>query len=97
MTQHTLKPKKLAAERGDKAKRGRSISIEFKQDFESIRIYINGLIHLFLLKKTFMGFTAYLQNGCYYIEFCTTGKRILLIHENRETWAVILKTLNDNL
>jgi hypothetical protein len=71
--------------------------ITIEQDFESIRIYINGLIHLYLLKKTFVGFTSYLQNGCYIIEFCTSGKRILLIHEKREMWEAILKLLNDIL
>lgn len=70
--------------------------IEFKQDFESIRIYIDGIIHIYIIKKFFQGFSCYKQQGLYYIEIYLK-KTILIAHEDKNNWTDILKCLNDNI
>jgi hypothetical protein len=71
--------------------------IAFEQDFESMRVYIDGLIHVYILKKFFRGFTSYKQSGCYFIELWFDNKRELICHEQKENWIAILKLLDDNL
>lgn len=70
--------------------------IEFNQDFESIRILIGGVPHIYIIKKFFHGFSSYKQHGIYYIEIYLK-KTILIAHEDRDNWIQILKLLNENL
>jgi len=74
----------------------RKQKIEFRQDFESIRILIDGIVHLYIIKKYFQGFSSYKQLGIYYIEIYI-NKTILIAHEDKNNWIAILKLLNENL
>jgi hypothetical protein len=72
-------------------------AITFAQDFESFRIYIDGLIHVYVVKKYFTGFTSYKQSGCYFIELWFENKRELIAHETKDNWIAILKLIDENL
>lgn len=62
------------------------------------RILINGLPHLVLETRQFMGFHSWKDSDslcC--IEFITKTNKVRVEYDNEDKWKRILKALNDNL
>jgi hypothetical protein len=66
---------------------------------KDLRIYIDGILHVHLLSDRYVGMQAWIErDGKYCIELTVSeGKNILMEYENKETWAAILKLLDENL
>lgn len=69
--------------------------VRVEQDFTVIRVFIDNLLHAYVIKSKFNGLSSYMQDGIYYIEIVFDTKRLLLCHENRDLWEQILATLNE--
>lgn len=64
----------------------------------SIRILINGYIHLLVKEDEFLGFQSWIENKRkFFIEIYLKNGKILLGYDVREKWELILKLLNENL
>lgn len=72
--------------------------ITFDQNIDSWRLYINGALYIYILKKSFIGFISYIQGSAYYIEVHTGEKgKIYICQEGRENWLEMLRLLDENL
>ncbi len=71
---------------------------DLKIDFYYIKLYVTGLLFLFIVRKDFVGFHAWMDNnGKYSIEFVTRKKNILTELDNKEKWQSVLKLLDEKL
>lgn len=69
------------------------ISVEFDQ----IKIYINGLVHISLKKSKVLGYQSWTETKAlysYYIRFYLDGGNILATYDDKEKWQEILILLN---
>ncbi len=72
--------------------------ITCESDPEDIRIFINGIIHLYLRRSELVSFQSwYINKGCCRIEIYTTSRDILLEYNSVEKWKIILNLLNENI
>jgi hypothetical protein len=74
------------------------MKVELKINHYSIKLYIDGLVHLFIWRKEFVGFQSWSDgNNKYAIEFTTTTNCITIEQDKKEKWVQILKTLDEGL
>ena len=75
--------------------------IEIKRDFQSLKIYINGLLHLEIRMNNHDGVQSWYEGSkkkMYFIEFYRKeGNPILLAYDEYENWKTILKLIDDNI
>lgn len=72
-------------------------NIEFKQDYKTWRILINGLPHLIICREGFLGIHTYYDSEECYIEIFMRDGKGIIIHEKEENWKEILRLLDANL
>ncbi len=68
--------------------------ITSQADISTLKVFIDGCLHVCIFKKTLGGFQSYFQDGQHYIELWVNGKRQLLIYEKEEVWKAVLNSLN---
>lgn len=74
------------------------MKIELRINHYSIKLYIDGFIHVFIWRKDFVGIHSWSDgNGMYNIEFYTTTNCILSQMDTKEKWLDILKELDEKL
>lgn len=75
--------------------------INVTSDLDSLRIYINTLIHFHLKKNEYIGMQSWIagtKKKRYYIEiYIREGESITLEYEKIEIWSEILNKLDENL
>ncbi|HRP30467.1 MAG TPA: hypothetical protein PKV73_01180 [Agriterribacter sp.] len=74
------------------------MNVELKINFYTIKLFIDGYIHLFIWRKDFVGFQSWSDgNDKCTIEFYTKTNKITLEQDTKEKWLTILKELNNKL
>jgi tRNA A37 threonylcarbamoyladenosine biosynthesis protein TsaE len=71
-----------------------------KSDHRDLRIYINGVLHVHLLKSSYVTLQSYLvgsENQIYHIDIYTTSTLLDLEYDDRELWITILNLLDKNI
>lgn len=71
-----------------------------KSDHRDLRIYINGSLHIHLLKSNYLMLQSYLvgsENQIYHIDIYTTSTLLDLEYDDRELWVEILNLLDKNI
>lgn len=73
-------------------------TITCESDSLTLRIFINGILHFYILKTELISFQSWYvnKNHCC-IEIYTATKDIQLEYNSVEKWKIILQLLNDNL
>lgn len=75
--------------------------ITIKKDFRSLRIYINGLLHLDILMESYLGLQSWLEgtnNYIYFIEFYLKGEdAIICEYDDKDIWKEILTLIDKNI
>lgn len=66
------------------------------RDWQSIRIYIDKILYLYLPLKGFNGLQAFLEDDRYLIEIYNK-KTIVLEFREKDKWEKVLKHLDENL
>lgn len=70
---------------------------------KDVRIYIDGILHLLVLRKKFIGIQSWFEFSTertykiYKIEIYTKNKTVLVEHYNKKSWTTILNLLDKNL
>lgn len=71
------------------------------RDFKSLKIYIDGLLHLELPMNNHCGVQSWLEGSnkqMYFIEFYRKeGNSILLEYDDKDIWCEILKLIDYNI
>lgn len=72
------------------------MNLEIKIDHYDFKILIDGLIHVHILRKEYVGFQSWMdKNGKYVIEFNTKTTSIKTEQDSKEKWLQILTALNE--
>ena len=75
--------------------------IKIKRDFQSLRIYINDILHLEIRMNNHDGVQSWCEGTkkkMYFIEFYRKqGTPVLMGYENFEDWKTILKLIDENI
>ncbi len=72
-----------------------SVNVTTEQNFESLKIKINGLLFICLKRSQLLGFQSWKQNGKYLIEFYLSGNSsILTEYDKGDLWEAILQELD---
>jgi len=67
--------------------------IKVETNYNSLRIFINGILHLSIKKNELISVQSWLIENLYIIEYTTKDTEILTEYVDRETWETILKGL----
>lgn len=77
------------------------MTVTCKNDYRDLKIYVNGLLHLHMLKKEYLMFQSYLigsnNSKSYYIEIYCSNQKMNLEYDNKKLWKKILLLLDENL
>lgn len=73
------------------------MNVEIKKDYYKIKIFFNGVIHLCLDKKEFIGYQSWTDGFYFSIEYYTKTQTILTEQDTRDKWIEILKELDKKL
>lgn len=70
-----------------------------KRQYEQLRIYINGILHIQLKLQDLIGFQSWIHGEReYYIEYYFQGNnKITTAYGEKDKWVAILKLLEDNI
>ena len=75
--------------------------IKIKRDFQNLRIYINGILHLEIRMNNHDGVQSWYEGSkkkMYFIEFYRKeGGPILMGYDEFEIWETILKLIDENI
>lgn len=76
----------------------KKMKIEVKQDFYKTKVLINGLPHISIETKDYVGFNSWCDsdNDCS-IGFITKTNKFVVEYDTKEKWIKILKALNQYL
>ena len=71
------------------------MQVTSKISHASVRIYINGVLHLHIVRETFLGLSAWLyeREGMYYIEIVLRDGTIATDYDRRDLWTSVLTEL----
>ncbi len=75
------------------------MKVEVQLNFYDIKILVNGLPHVYLSRKEFVGFQSYFENEskCS-IEFhCKGGVVVTTEYDSMDKWKAVLRELNKKL
>ena len=74
------------------------MKVDVKLNFYDIRVMVNGLPHVVIDRREYVGYQSYFENEtkCT-IEFYTKTNVIVCEYDSIEKWKKILKALNDKL
>lgn len=71
------------------------MKVEVQINHYDIRILIDGLPHLYILRKEFVGYQSWADDdGMFVIEYCTTKNKIRTEQDTKGKWMQILVELN---
>jgi hypothetical protein len=71
------------------------MKVELLIDHYTIKLMIDELIHVYLLRDEFVGFQSWAdKKDQYSIEFYTKTNSILTEQDNKDKWLAILRELN---
>lgn len=71
------------------------MEITYKVDYYTIKILINELPHIYIVKKNFLGYHTWWDNEYQFvIEFVLKGNLLKVEYDNRETWEQVLRLLD---
>ncbi len=74
------------------------MKVELKINHYSIKLYIDGFVHVHIWREEFIGYTSWSDgNGMYNIEFITKTNSILSQMDTKDKWIEILKVLDEGL
>ena len=74
------------------------MNVELKIDHYTIKLFIDGYIHVFIRREQFVGFSSWSDgNNKYAIEYYTITNSILTEQDSKEKWLSILNELNNKL
>ena len=73
-------------------------NITCEADPEDIRIFINGILHIFIRRSELVCLQSwYINKWCCKIEIYTTSRDIMFEYNSVEKWKTILNLLNENI
>ena len=71
------------------------------RDFQSLKIYVNDLLHVEVPMKNHNGLQSWIEGSnkhTYFIQFYRKqGESIILEYDDREIWADILRLIDANI
>jgi len=71
------------------------LKVDIKINHYSIKIFIDGFIHVFMWRNEFIGFQSWCDgNGKYSIEFYTKTNTFLTEQDTKDKWLTMLEELN---
>lgn len=74
------------------------MDVQIKINHYDLRIMINGLPCVYILRKEFCGFQSWNDDeSMFVIEFYTKKNKIRTEWDTREKWETVLKALNNKL
>lgn len=73
------------------------MKVEIKINYYKIKILIDGLPHISINRKDFIGYHSWQDDSHYSIEFYTKTNKILTEQDSKEKWILILKKLDQYL
>jgi hypothetical protein len=74
------------------------MNVELKIDHYTIKLLIDGYIHVFIRREQFVGFSSWSDgNNKYAIEYYTITNSILTEQDTKDKWLSILNELNNKL
>ena len=74
------------------------MNVELKIDHYTIKLFIDGYIHVFIRREQFVGFSSWSDgNNKYAIEYYTITNSILTEQDSKDKWLSILNELNNKL
>jgi len=75
------------------------MTADITHTIKDLRIYIDGLLHVHLLSKNYVGMQSWIDGDkTYCIELTVSeGKNILMSYDSKELWVELLKLLDKNL
>ena len=74
------------------------MNVELKINHYTIKLLIDGYIHVFIRREQFIGFSSWDDgNNKFAIEYYTTSNSILTEQDSKEKWLQILTELNNKL
>lgn len=71
--------------------------VSIKVKWCSIKIYINNILHLEILKNEIVAVQSWVNDGKYIIEYSLTNRDIKTEYYSRETWESILTQWDQNV
>lgn len=72
---------------------------DIKVSANSIKLYINELLHLYIKKDDLTGLQSWIEGSdkqSFHIEFYTKNGEIECVYDSKEKWENILKLINKN-
>lgn len=74
------------------------MKIKIIQDYYQIKILINGLPHICILTKEYVGFNSWMdsETNCS-IEFITKTNTFIVEYDSKEKWIAVLRAINNKL
>lgn len=72
-------------------------NITIKIEFNTIKIYIDNILHIHIERDRFLGLQSWRWNSKFVIEFTLTTNTIVTEYEDIDMWKTILDLLDKNL
>lgn len=72
-------------------------NVEVKLDYDNIKVKINNLTHVSILRNEYVGYSSWIENECYNIEYVTKTNTILTEYNSIEKWKLVLNKLDEKL
>lgn len=74
------------------------MKVTVKTNYDSIRIYINDVLSVFLKRSELLGFYGLVNGGGkFQIEFCLVGGNLICEYDDFEKFKAILTELDKNI
>lgn len=71
------------------------MKVEIKDDFYYIRILIEDIPHIVIVKSEFVGFNSWNDDDfSYSIEFITKTNSFVVEYDSKDKWLMVLQELN---
>lgn len=74
------------------------MKLEVQINHYDIRVMLDGLPHVYILRKEFVGFQSWADDeSMFVIEYYTTKNKIRTELDTKDKWIKLLKALNEKL
>jgi CRISPR/Cas system Type II protein with McrA/HNH and RuvC-like nuclease domain len=74
------------------------MKIEVQLNHYDLRVLIDSLPHVYILRKDFVGYQGWADdNTMFIVEYYTTHNKIRTEFDSKQKWEEILKALNEKL
>jgi hypothetical protein len=71
-----------------------TFNVTTEYTFYTMKVFINGILHLLIRPKDFVGLHAYQEEQSFVIEVHTIHRMIMVEYDSREKWVAVLSELN---